>query len=407
MASKVPLRAVFNASNVATGLAEFQSGDFIPLTHGGLGAALSIGSAGQVLKVNSGASALEFGSVVAIIDIDNANNLESATLATGDKLLVSDGGTEGRATLAQLDTLFSGTTQTLTNKTLTTPIANAGIQLKNGATSAGFLEFFEDSDNGTNKVSLIGPASTADVTLTLPAATDTLVGKATTDTFTNKSIDLANNTLTGSLAEFNSALQGDSFVSLTGSETLTNKTLTTPTLTTPIANAGIQLKNGATSAGFLEFFEDTDNGTNKVTLVGPASTADVTITLPAVAGTVITTANSDAATTTTSTADVDFILVDDGGVLKKITAANLGITEGSGYTNSSFFDIPGSLANFDAAKATLASGLNTGSAESGLTENALDAFGIKLADFDAYDFMEPKFDLKTHDLGSGEDHVGA
>ena len=34
----------------------------------------------------------------------------------------------------------------------------------------------------------------------------------------------------GSLAEFNSALQGDSFVSLTGSETLTNKTLTTPTI---------------------------------------------------------------------------------------------------------------------------------------------------------------------------------
>ena len=79
-------------------------------------------------------------------------------------------------------------TSTLTNKTLTTPVVNAGAQLKNGSTSAGFLEFFEDSDNGTNKVTLIGPASTADVTLTLPAATDTLVGKATTDTLTNKTL---------------------------------------------------------------------------------------------------------------------------------------------------------------------------------------------------------------------------
>jgi hypothetical protein len=61
-------------------------------------------------------------------------------------------------------------TQTLTNKTLTTPVVNAGLQLKNGATSAGFLEFFEDSDNGTNKVTLIGPASTADITLTLPSS---------------------------------------------------------------------------------------------------------------------------------------------------------------------------------------------------------------------------------------------
>ena len=47
------------------------------------------------------------------------------------------------------------------------------MDLKNGATSAGFVKSFEDSDNGTNAVTLIGPASTADVTLTLPAATDT------------------------------------------------------------------------------------------------------------------------------------------------------------------------------------------------------------------------------------------
>ena len=69
-------------------------------------------------------------------------------------------------------------------------------------------------------------------------------------------------------------------VSLVSTDTLTNKTLTTPTLTTPIANAGLQLKNGASSAGFIEFFEDSDNGTNKVTLIGPASTADITLTLP-------------------------------------------------------------------------------------------------------------------------------
>lgn len=65
-------------------------------------------------------------------------------------------------------------TQTLTNKTLTTPVINAGADLKNGATSAGFVKFFEDSDNGTNAVTLIGPASTADVTVTLPSSAGTL-----------------------------------------------------------------------------------------------------------------------------------------------------------------------------------------------------------------------------------------
>ena len=36
-----------------------------------------------------------------------------------------------------------------------------------------------NSGNGTNKTTLIGPASTADVTLTLPAETDTLASEGT------------------------------------------------------------------------------------------------------------------------------------------------------------------------------------------------------------------------------------
>ena len=139
MAVKTPIRGVFSGST-ATGLAEFQSGDFVGLTHGGLGASLSIGSAGQVLKVNSGASALEFGSVEAIVNIDGATNLESATLAVGDKLLVSDGGTEGRVLLSQLDTLYSGTTKTLTNKTISGS-ANTLSNIGNSSLSNSSVNF--------------------------------------------------------------------------------------------------------------------------------------------------------------------------------------------------------------------------------------------------------------------------
>ena len=44
-----------------------------------------------------------------------------------DKILLSDGGTENRVLLSQLDTLFSATTKTLTNKT----ISNSSNTLSN------------------------------------------------------------------------------------------------------------------------------------------------------------------------------------------------------------------------------------------------------------------------------------
>ena len=60
---------------------------------------------------------------------------------------------------------------------------------------------------------------------------------------------------------------------------------------TSVHSASLSVKNGATSAGFIEFFEDSDNGTNKVTLIGPASTGDVTLTLGSTTGTIATTAD--------------------------------------------------------------------------------------------------------------------
>ena len=72
-------------------------------------------------------------------------------------------------------------------------------------------------------------------------------------------------------------------------------------------------------------FEGATADAFETTILATDPTADRTITLPNVTGTVITTGNSDTPTTTTSSSDVSHVLVDDDGVLKKITASNLGI----------------------------------------------------------------------------------
>jgi hypothetical protein len=49
-------------------------------------------------------------------------------------------------------------------------------------------------------------------------------------TLTNKTVNLTSNTLTGTTAQFNTALSDDNFATLTNTVTLTNKTLTSPTI---------------------------------------------------------------------------------------------------------------------------------------------------------------------------------
>ena len=61
-----------------------------------------------------------------------------------------------------------------------------------------------------------------------------------TVTLSNKSIDLSSNTLTGTTAQFNTALSDNDFATLAGSETLTNKTLTSPVLNTAISGTAFK-----------------------------------------------------------------------------------------------------------------------------------------------------------------------
>jgi hypothetical protein len=86
-----------------------------------------------------------------------------------------------------------------------------------------------------------------------------------TTTFTNKTINLTSNTLSGTLAQFNTALSDGDFATLTGTQTLTNKTLTSPIISS-ISNSGTVTL--PTSTDTLVGRDTTDTLTNK-TLTNP------------------------------------------------------------------------------------------------------------------------------------------
>jgi hypothetical protein len=147
----------------------------------------------------------------------------------------------GVVSIEGVNVVTTSSTDTLTNKTLTTPIINGPTITATGQTPTIHGIYLPDSHTiifeGTTAndfettLQVIDP--TADRTISLPDATGTValtsditVTASSSTTLTNKSISLSTNTVTGTLAEFNTAISDADVASLAGTETLTNKTLT-------------------------------------------------------------------------------------------------------------------------------------------------------------------------------------
>jgi Major tropism determinant N-terminal domain len=157
---------------------------------------------------------------------------------------VHDGSTAGGITVVNVNA-----TQTLTNKTLVTPVIAAISNNSATITIPGTTDTLvarNTTDTLTNKTltSPVISTITNSGTLTLPTSTDTLVGRATTDTLTNKTLTAPN--ITGgsykyiiggqSLAANRTILfpiiaSDDVFTLNAATQTLTNKTLTSPYIT--------------------------------------------------------------------------------------------------------------------------------------------------------------------------------
>ena len=143
----------------------------------------------------------------------------------------------------------------------TNPNDGTGDNLRGGGTkiNANFTEIYDSLGDGTNLTNSIKFADTTSTLSTIPlggtlkivggtgvdatisgdtltlAADSSIMTSSGTVTMSNKTLALGSNTVSGTLAEFNTAVTDATLVSTTGSETLTNKDLTASTNTfTPI-----------------------------------------------------------------------------------------------------------------------------------------------------------------------------
>ena len=204
----------------------FQDGAIVPVTDN---------------DIDLGTGALEFKDLY----LDGTANID--TLVIGSSTGVTSVDTDLSSVSASDDTLASA-------KAIKTYIdAQVTAQdLDFQADTGGALSIDLDSETltftGGTGIDTSG-ASNA-VTFAIDSTVATLTG---TQTLTNKTVNLTNNTLTGTTAEFNTALSDGSFATLAGTETLTNKTvnLASNTLTGTTAEFNTALSDGsfATLAG--------------------------------------------------------------------------------------------------------------------------------------------------------------
>ena len=142
MADKTPVRVVFNSSNVATGMAEFQTGETVPIANGGTGLS-SIGSAGQVLRTNAVGNALEFATLEDLADIVSVGS--TLTAPSNADFNITTAGT-GNIVLNDLS---------ISDNTISTNRSNDDLHINASGTGTVVLENLKIGTSGSTVTTIL------------------------------------------------------------------------------------------------------------------------------------------------------------------------------------------------------------------------------------------------------------
>jgi hypothetical protein len=184
-------------------------------------------------------------------DISNTAAIALSKLATDPLARANHTGTQTASTISDFDEaaqdavgaiLGSGLTYTDASNTIT--VDSTVVQLRVSGVTDTELGYLDG------------------VTSNVQAQIDGKISSSSSDTLTNKSINLANNTVSGTIAEFNTALSDADFATLAGTETLNNKTANALTLTGTLTANSVAGTNG-------QYLQTTGTGVQWATVSEP------------------------------------------------------------------------------------------------------------------------------------------